>query len=224
MNRAGRKQRRLPRERRRETLLSAARTIVMERGYGELTMGRVAAATGVSKTLVYDHFAHRRELYLAVLADERVRLVQRLAPALAYGDREERVRSGVHAFLELVDEYGDGYAELFRNPIAHDPELAGELRRVRDGVAEMVAGLIARDVGVPVETVLLPAQAIVGSMEAAADWLTRTPQAQRPTLERTTAVLSRLIWQGLDGLGRAEARAAAENEPVPLRPRADRGA
>ena len=219
MSRARKKQKRLPRERRRETLLSAARTIVMERGYGELTMGRVAAAAGVSKTLVYDHFAHRRELYLAVLAEEQVRMVQRLAPAVAYGDREERVRSGVRAFLELVDEYGDGYAELFRNPIAHDPELAGELRRARDGVAEMVAGLIARDVGVAVETVLLPAQAVVGAMEAAADWLTRIPSEQRPPTERTVAVLSQLIWQGLDGLGRAEARAAAD-APVPLRPRA----
>src|SRR2546423_3124466 len=173
-------------------------------------MARVGAAAGVSKTLVYAHFAHRRELYLAVLAEEQVRMVQRLAPAVAYGDREERVRSGVRAFLELVDEYGDGYAELFRNPIAHDPELAGELRRARDGVAEMVAGLIARDVGVAVEAVLLPAQAVVGAMEAAADWLTRTPPEQRPPTERTVAVLSQLIWQGLDGLGRAEARVAAD--------------
>ena len=43
MSRARKKQKRLPRERRRETLLAAARTIVMERGYGELSMGRVAA-------------------------------------------------------------------------------------------------------------------------------------------------------------------------------------
>ena len=216
---ASRRRPRLPREQRRQAILQAARTELLSRGYGELTMERVARAAGVSKALVYDHFAHRRELYLAILADEQVRLVQRLAPALAGPDRAARVRSSVRAFLELVAEYGDGYAELFRNPIAHDPELAGELRRARDGVAEMVAGLIARDVGVAVESVLLPAQAVVGAMEAAADWLTRIPSEQRPPTERTVAVLSQLIWQGLDGLGRAEARAAAD-APVPLRPRA----
>jgi hypothetical protein len=159
-----------------------------------------------------------------VLAAEQVALVQRLAPAVAYGDRETRVRSGVQAFLELVDEYGDGYAELFRNPIAHDPELADELRRVRDGVAQMVAGLIARDVGLPVESVELPAHAIVGTMEASADWLTRIPAHERPPTDRTATLLSRLIWQGLEGLGRRDARsgdgaATAANQPVPLRRR-----
>jgi AcrR family transcriptional regulator len=215
------RRRRLPRDQRRQTLLSAAREVLMERGYGELTMARVAQKAGVSKTLVYDHFAHRRELYLAVLAEERVRLVQRLAPALAYGDRATRVRSGVEAFLALVDEYGDGYPRLFRNPIAHDPELAAELRRMRDGVAELVAGIIAGDAGVPIETVLLPAHGIVGTMEAAADWLTRTPPAERPTTPQAVELLSRLIWQGLEGVGElGTSRAASDSDqPVPLRPR-----
>lgn len=192
--------RRLPREQRRRKLVEAARAVVMERGYGELTMQRVARRAGVSKALVYDHFAHRRELYLAVLADERVHLVERLAPALSYGDRETRVRSGVQAFLEMVEEYGDGYAELFRNPIAHDPELAQALVELREGVAEMIAGFIAADVGVPIDTVRLPAHAVVGTMDGAADWLARTTAAERPPLRVTAQVLSRLIWEGLHGL------------------------
>jgi AcrR family transcriptional regulator len=215
------RRRRLPRDQRRQTLLNAARDVLMARGYGELTMARVAQQAGVSKTLVYDHFAHRRELYLAVLAEEQVRLVHRLAPALAYGDRATRVRSGVEAFLALVDEYGDGYPRLFRNPIAHDPELAAELRHMRDGVAELVAGIIAGDAGVPIETVLLPAHGIVGPMEAAADWLTRTPPGERPATPQAAELLSRLIWQGLEGVGElGSSRAASEPvQPVPLRPR-----
>jgi AcrR family transcriptional regulator len=217
------RQRRLPREQRRQTLLDAARRVLMARGYGELTMARVAEDAGVSKTLVYDHFAHRRELYLAVLAEERVRLVQRLAPALSHGDRATRVRSGVEAFLALVEEYGDGYPRLFRNPIAHDPELASELQRMRDGVAEMVAGIIAGERGVPIDTVLLPAHAIVGSMEAAADWLTRTPRSARPNMSQAAELLSRLIWQGLEGVGELDAPRTEAGEdlppPVPLRPR-----
>lgn len=217
------RRRRLPREQRRQTLLAAARRVLMARGYGELTMARVAQEAGVSKTLVYDHFAHRRELYLAVLAEERVRLVQRLAPALSHGDRATRVRSGVEAFLALVEEYGDGYPRLFRNPIAHDPDLAAELQRMRDGVAEMVAAIIAGEAGVPVETVLLQGHAIVGTMEAAADWLTRTKRSARPTMPEAADVLSRLIWQGLEGVAELGARRAAAGDepaaPVPLRPR-----
>jgi AcrR family transcriptional regulator len=202
--------RRLPREQRRQTILRAAREELLARGYGELTMERVARSAGVSKALVYDHFAHRRELYLAVLADEQVRLVQRLAPALSAGDRAARVRSSVRAFLDLVAEYGDGYAELFRNPVAHDPELAAELQRVRDGVADMVAEVIARDVGLRPDQVKLPAYAVVGAMEAAADQLTRVPASRRPPTDAVADLLARLIWEGLSGLqDRAPARRAA---------------
>jgi len=54
------RRRRLPREQRRQAILVAARKLLLARGYGELTMERVARAAGVSKALVYDHFAHRR--------------------------------------------------------------------------------------------------------------------------------------------------------------------
>ncbi|MDQ6915795.1 MAG: TetR/AcrR family transcriptional regulator [Actinomycetota bacterium] len=210
------RRRRLPRDQRRQAILGAARQLLLERGYGELTMERVARAAGVSKALVYDHFGHRREVYLAILADERVRMVQRLAPALAGGDRAARVRSSVRAFLELVAEYGDGYAELFRNPVAHDPELAVELARVREGVADLVASVIAGDLEVPVEQVKLPAYAVVGAMEAAADRLTRVPVSQRPPIDATTDVLSRLIWKGLSSLQDLAPTATAD-PVIPLR-------
>lgn len=213
---------RLPREQRRRKLLEAARAVVMERGYGELTMDRIARAAGVSKALVYDHFADRREVYFAVLADERARLVQRLAPALAYGDRQTRVRSGVQAFLEMVEEYGDGYVELFRNPAGHGPDLAEALTELRDGVAEMVAGFIAADTGLPVDSVRLPAHAVVGTVDGTADWIARTPRAERPPLQRTADLLSQLIWQGLSGvveLAPARTGPDADRAVVELEPR-----
>jgi AcrR family transcriptional regulator len=192
--------RRLPREQRRRLILDSARALLLERGYGELTMERVATAAGVSKTLVYDHFAHRRELYLALLAEEQLRLVQRLAPPLSHGDRETRVRETVRECLELMGEYGDGWAEMFRNPLAHEPELAVELMRSRDGISEMIARVIAADFEVPLDGVRLPAQAIVGAMEAAMEWITRVPVAQRPPASDVSELLTRLIWSGLGGI------------------------
>jgi AcrR family transcriptional regulator len=193
--------RRLPREQRRRTLLDAGRAIILEGGgYGELTMERVARAAGVSKTLVYDHFAHRRELYLALLAEERVRLVQRLAPPLSHGDRETRVRETVSAALELMAEYGDGYAEMFRNPLAHDPGLTVELLRGRDELAELIAGVIAADFEVPMDRVRLAGQSIVGAMEAAMEWIARAPVAERPPSSEIAELMTRLIWSGLGGI------------------------
>ena len=212
---------RLPRDQRRSALLSAARGVLAERGYGDLTMERVARAAGVSKALMYDHFAHRREIYFAVLAEERLTLIGRLAPAIAHGDSETRVRNGVRAYLELVDEYGDAYGAIFRDPGAHDPEIALELTRMRDAVADLIAAIIAGEIGDTAAAVELQAITMVGIMEAAAGWLISIPPAERPAIPRVAALLSRQIWEGLGGL--AEARAAregaAEAPVVSLEPR-----
>ena len=79
------------------------------------------------------------------------------------------------------------------------------------------ARVIAGDVGGPVDQVRLPAFAVGGAMEAAADALTRMPAAERPPLEVTTDVLARLIWEGLPSLA---GLAQANPRPVvPLRRR-----
>lgn len=196
--------RRMRREQRRATLIDAAREEVLAGGYGELTMERVARRAGVSKTLVYDHFANRRDVFLAVLGEEHVRLMAAVAPAVAHGDREMRVRSGVHAFLTVADAYGDGgFAELFRNPVAHDPELAAEVGRIRDGLADLVASVIAGEMGQPVRAGMLPAHAIVGAMEEAAVWFARTPADERPPIDVAAPMLARLVWQGLEGVAAA---------------------
>ena len=199
-----RPRRRMPREQRRATLIDAAREEVLANGYGELTMERVAQRAGVSRTLVYDHFANRSDLFLAVLGEEHVRLMAAVAPAVAHGDRETRVRAGVHAFLTVADAYGGGgFAELFRNPVAHAPELAAEVGRIRDGLADLVASVIAGESGQPVEAGMLTAHAIVGAMEEAAVWFARTPTDQRPAIDVAAPMLAKLVWQGLEGVAAA---------------------
>jgi AcrR family transcriptional regulator len=213
---------RMPRAQRRVNLVKAGRDVLFERGYGDLSMERVAERAGVSKALVYDHFANRRDLFLTILSEERARLVQRLAPALSHGDRETRVRSGVHAFLAGVEDLGEGYAELLRHPLGHDPVLAEEVQRMRDGVAEMIAGILANDIGLSVKQTLLPAYTIVGTMEAAADWIVRTPPSQRPPLAQTADLVTRLIWRGLEGaaeLAESAAGAASSDPDVVRLPR-----
>ena len=196
-----RTRRRMPREQRRATLIDAAREEVLADGYGELTMERVAQRAGVSRTLVYDHFANRSDLFLAVLGEEHVRLMAAVAPAVAHGDRETRVRAGVRAFLTVADAYGGGgFAELFRNPVAHAPELAAEVGRIRDGLADLVASVIAGESGQPVEAGMLTAHAIVGAMEEAAVWFARTPTDERPAIDVAAPMLARLVWQGLEGV------------------------
>ena len=52
--------RRLSAEERRESILDAANSVFGERGYETVRIDDVAAAAGISKALIYEHFAASR--------------------------------------------------------------------------------------------------------------------------------------------------------------------
>ena len=58
---------RLPRQQRREQVMSVARQVFVERGYHSAGMDEIAEAAGVSKPVLYQHFPSKLELYLALL-------------------------------------------------------------------------------------------------------------------------------------------------------------
>ena len=55
--------RRLSAEERRESILDAANEVFGEHGYEHVRIDDVAAAAGISKALIYEHFASKQELY-----------------------------------------------------------------------------------------------------------------------------------------------------------------
>ncbi|WP_419899236.1 TetR/AcrR family transcriptional regulator [Roseomonas sp. USHLN139] len=61
--------RRLSREERQAQLLDTARRLVQQEGTDALTLGRLAEQAGVTKPVVYDHFATREGLLAALYAD-----------------------------------------------------------------------------------------------------------------------------------------------------------
>ena len=65
---------------REERILDEAQTVLLARGAGAVTMERMAAAVGVSKGTVYQHFTSKEDLLAAVLlrsADIRARIFER---------------------------------------------------------------------------------------------------------------------------------------------------
>ena len=60
---------RLPAAQRRRQLLDVARRVLAQRGFYETTMADIAEEAGVTKPVLYQHFASKRELYTAVLHD-----------------------------------------------------------------------------------------------------------------------------------------------------------
>ena len=65
--------RRLSAEERRESILEAANEVFGEHGYEHVRIDDIAAAAGISKALIYEHFRSKQELYMRADEPRRAR-------------------------------------------------------------------------------------------------------------------------------------------------------
>jgi AcrR family transcriptional regulator len=192
---------RLPAEQRRRQLLDVACEVFAERGFHATSMDDVAGAAGVTKPVLYQHFASKRALFLEVLDDVGHRLHSELAGATASAHTgRERVEAGFAAYFRFVTEHEAAFRVLFGASARNDPEFAETVERVLDETAEAISKLIAIQGTAEHRRVL--AHAIIGIAEATSrDALTDDGTALEPA--RLARWVSELAWFGLRGV-RAE--------------------
>lgn len=97
---------RLTAEARRDLLLDVARDLVCEIDPERITMGLVASRAGVTRALVYKHFADRHDLLDALYRQEARALDHRIRVAVEAADDgfEPKLRAMVDATLAEVEE------------------------------------------------------------------------------------------------------------------------
>jgi AcrR family transcriptional regulator len=161
---------------RRAAILDAARGAFADSGYHETSLDAVADRAGVSKALLYEHFASKRELYVAMLEMHVRELVERISSAVAAAEPgEPRMRAGLEAFFGFVEERRGAWRIMFRN--AGDPDVAVRLDLLRDEVAAAIVQLMSEEAAAKgldfpkmPQTVEMIAQQLVGAMQSLADW------------------------------------------------------
>src|SRR5919106_1127167 len=123
---------------RREAILDAARGAFAEGGFHATSLDAVAERAGVSKALIYEHFASKRELYVAMLEMHVEELVERISGAVAGAEPgEPRMQAGLEAFFGFVEERRGAWRIMFRD--ADDPDVAVRLDLLPDEGAAAVA-------------------------------------------------------------------------------------
>ena len=140
--------RRLTAEERRTAILDAALSAFSAKGYHATSLDDVAGEAGVSKALIYEHFASKQELYGDLIARNARELTQRVAGALSGVEVEstvERLATGLEAFFAFVEERRDAWRMLMRD--ASDPETAAVLDRMVQQVTAEVTVLISAGSG-----------------------------------------------------------------------------
>ncbi|HZJ29478.1 MAG TPA: TetR/AcrR family transcriptional regulator [Solirubrobacterales bacterium] len=199
---------RMTAEQRRKAIMAAAEQVFAEKGYHETTVEIVAGVADVSKALIYQHFPTKRDLYQALLATSGDELLARVeASGARTGSREERLRGGIEDFFEFVVQHPGAARLLFCN--ATDPDVVGELDRVREEAAAMIADLMTEEVPpsraedpIPVEVALaMLAHQLIGALQALAVWWLDNPDTNRNAVVR---MAMESVWIGLDRLSAGE--------------------
>jgi AcrR family transcriptional regulator len=201
--------RRLTAEERRTAILDSALAVFSERGYHSASIDDIATEAGVSKALIYEHFASKQELHADLIARNARELTQRVAGALSGVDIEstsQRLATGLEAFFAFVEERRDAWRMLFRD--AADPESSAVLERMVEQVTAEVTVLISQDPGAcdlarggDERSLRLLAEMLVGGAQSMANWWTDHPETSRAQL---VEIAMDFAWLGLERLSRGE--------------------
>jgi AcrR family transcriptional regulator len=114
---------RLTGEQRRQQLLSVASALLEEDGPSAITMERVSARAGVTKPVVYRHFANRSALVAAMLEESWQTLDTAIAKRVAAASGPaERIRASFAAFLDETARQGPGMRALVES-VSDDPQI-----------------------------------------------------------------------------------------------------
>jgi AcrR family transcriptional regulator len=201
--------RRLTAEERRTGILDSALAVFSESGYHASSIDDIAREAGVSKALIYEHFASKQELYADLIARNARELTQRIAAALVGVELESgasRLAIGLDAFFAFVEERRDAWRMLFRD--VADPETATVVNRMLEQVTAEVTVVISQDPGASAldspedrRALRLLAEMLVGGTQSMANWWTSNPEAPR---EQMVAIAMDFAWLGLERLSRGE--------------------
>jgi AcrR family transcriptional regulator len=197
--------RRLSSNERREQLLRVASELFARTGYDATTMDQVAAAAGVTKPLLYQHFESKHALYEELVTTAATRLLDRLAVAASPDAApREKVERGLDAFFSTLLS-DDASFRLLLMP-SSDEDITRHLDAVEHSIIEFVDPLI--DAGLDDDHRRLLAAAVVGMAKSAVTyWLeadgASSPNDRRVAAERLARRCAQLVWGGLRSVGPA---------------------
>ncbi len=202
------------REHRRESFVDATIRAIGAHG-PDVGMDEIAAEAGVTKPVLYRHFADKADLYLAVGLRATDLLMAEIVPALADdGPIYDRIRRAVGCYVRFVDEYRELYRFLVLRPHPTKQDLVqqdkSKIAAVLSELLEAYLKLFRMDTSLAGPS----AYGIVGLVQGAGEWWLEHPSAMTRT--QLTEHLTVLIWHGIDGVLRSGGVVLDPHKPLSL--------
>jgi AcrR family transcriptional regulator len=197
------RKRRLRAPARRARIAEAALEVFAQRGYAATSMGEVASAAGTTRTVLYDHFASKRELFLWLLEGQAAELLEDVGERMVgEAPPRERMRQTIDAFLASVEAHPFAWRLLLRESTG-DPGVVAAHRRIAADANAAVRALLAADLeraGVAPESerAAVAVELIIAAVLGVASWWGEHRDVARGEL---VDVVMLVLWNGLGRLG-----------------------
>jgi AcrR family transcriptional regulator len=178
--------RRLPAAQRRLTIEHAAEELFAEHGYAATRIEDIVVAAGVTKPVLYRHFASKQALHRALLERHRDALASgALDEYLAEGTLEERLPRMLAAWFGYVEEHPYAWRMLFADTTG-EPQVQALHREIAARQRAADAVLLRESMpGLPDEQLEPLAEVVRSSLTGLALWWLEHPGVEREVLVET---------------------------------------
>ncbi len=185
---------RLPANERRQQLLCVALQVFARLGYHENSMNALASEAGITKPVLYQHFASKHDLFKELLAQTGDRLLMAISEQTSgNGTHQHDLKTRFLAYYRFFDQSPDAYAVLYGASLGNDPEFRHDRKRVQDAFAEWLARQIkADDHG----DALAIAAGVIGIAEGMSrHWM---EEGRCRSVDEMATLTAEFAWSGLD--------------------------
>jgi AcrR family transcriptional regulator len=162
-------------------------------------MDDIAERAGVSKPILYQHFASKQELYMGIL-DERVEvIVEQVSSAIeAATTNKSRLEAAISCYFTLIDDADLGYRLIFESDFTMNHDVRARVEDVVSQVSRIVGAEVSKQTGMSLGEANILAGGLAGMAQAAAwRWL----RLGRPiSMEKAIAQTLDLSWNGLNSI------------------------
>ena len=131
----------IPADRARERILGAARTLLAERPFAELTVGALMAEAGLARTVFYRHFEDLPSLAPELLPDSGDPLVAQVERRAAQQRPPEIARDMVEGLVAVFAAHGR-LLRAIDDATRRDPAVAERMERALVGPRELIERLL----------------------------------------------------------------------------------
>lgn len=127
----------------RTSLLEAAAAEFAEAGVDGANVNRISLAAGLAKGTIYNYFASKRELFLAVVEEASARAAAGATMVPSDAPTAQRLEAILESDVEWVRGHEAFARVLVREALAGDPRFQPELVRAAAPFVERVAEILA---------------------------------------------------------------------------------